>query len=48
MAEQLCENPGVKFLMECWADDPASADRDREAADEVWAVENCNCRRNIG
>jgi hypothetical protein len=23
MAEQLCENPGDEFLMECWADDPA-------------------------
>ncbi|MCC5633834.1 hypothetical protein LC613_41180 [Nostoc sphaeroides CHAB 2801] len=23
MAEQLRENPGVEFLMECWADDPA-------------------------
>nr|WP_322657098.1 hypothetical protein [Dendronalium sp. ChiSLP03b] len=23
MAEQWRENPGVEFLMECWADDPA-------------------------
>nr|WP_322666217.1 hypothetical protein [Dendronalium sp. ChiSLP03b]MDZ8209000.1 hypothetical protein [Dendronalium sp. ChiSLP03b] len=23
MAEQWRENPGVDFLMECWADDPA-------------------------
>jgi hypothetical protein len=23
MAERLRENPGVEFLMECWADDPA-------------------------
>ncbi|MDZ8106713.1 MAG: hypothetical protein RM338_14000 [Nostoc sp. DedQUE12a] len=23
MGEKLHENPGVEFLMECWADDPA-------------------------
>ncbi|MCC5610383.1 hypothetical protein LC612_27435 [Nostoc sp. CHAB 5834] len=35
MAEQLRENPGDDFLMECWADDPASADCDQKTISEV-------------
>ncbi|MFQ4142119.1 hypothetical protein [Chlorogloeopsis sp. ULAP02] len=38
MAEQLRENPGVEFMMECWADDPASADCDQEIGGEMSAV----------
>ncbi|WP_414573523.1 hypothetical protein [Nostoc sp. CCY 9925] len=38
MAEQLRENLGVKFLMECWTDDPASEDCDREIGGEISAV----------
>jgi len=37
-AEQLRENPGDDFLMERWADDPASEDCDQETGGEVSAV----------
>lgn len=36
MVEQIRENPGLEFLMECWVDDPVSADCDREIAGKVY------------
>ena len=37
------QNPALGFLQECWADDPAKADCDQEAAGEVSAVGCCLC-----
>lgn len=48
MAEQQRENPGVDFLMECWADDPASADCDQEAGSEVSALGIGGCGWGVG
>ncbi|MFN6497064.1 MAG: hypothetical protein RMX65_008675 [Nostoc sp. DedQUE01] len=48
MAEQLRENPRVDFLMECWADNRASEDCDRETGGEVSAVGIDSSRWGIG
>jgi hypothetical protein len=32
------QNPGFDFLLSCWNDDPAKADRDQETAGEVSPV----------
>lgn len=48
MAEQLRENLGDDFLMECWADDPASADCDQKTISEVSTVGDCVCGWGAG
>ncbi|MHC0068501.1 hypothetical protein ACWATR_37495 [Nostoc sp. UIC 10890] len=42
------QNPGFEYLLECWNDDPAKADRDQEAAGEVSAVGHCDCGWGVG
>ena len=41
MAELFKENPGLDFLMECWNDDPASANCNQGAGAEVSSVGLC-------
>lgn len=38
MAEQWRENLADNFLMECWADDPASKDCDQETGSSRWSA----------
>ncbi|WP_225896621.1 hypothetical protein [Amazonocrinis nigriterrae] len=48
MAEQLPENPVDEFSMQCWTDDPASAERYQETDAEISAVGIGGGGRGVG